>query len=197
MSDLILAGRGGRGIVELIRHLSHLETTGWLYLLFSLALSIGLFYALKYSIPVLMKKATIRCFPFFSWVAIPRYDFLIALSCFLLFFSLVGYLSPIRDDVIFFFCMGMFFMIFLLASFARLQRSFMFNQSDYYVSRFALLGIYRKIPKTGFHAEGYPDKDKLVIYSGNKRICKIRWLYYTTEGQRHINEMICHLTNAL
>ena len=193
MESLVLAGRGGRGIAELIKHLSHLETKGWLYLLFSFAISIAMFYALKYFIPWLMKKATKRCFPFFSWVAIPRYNFLIATTCFLIFFSLVGYMSPIGDDVIFFFCHGMGLLLILFGLFARLQRSIMFNQGDYYLSRFALLGIYKKLPRIGFKADGYPDKDIIKLYSNNKKVCKIRWLYYTTEGQRHINEMICNL----
>lgn len=192
MESLVLAGRG-RGIAELIKHLSHLETKGWLYLLFSFAISIAMFYALKYFIPWLMKKATKRCFPFFSWVAIPRYNFLIATTCFLIFFSLVGYMSPIGDDVIFFFCQGMGGLLILFGLFARLQRSIMFNQCDYYVSRFALLGIYKKLPRIEFKADGYPDKDIIKLYSNNKKVCKIRWLYYTTEGQRHINEMICNL----
>lgn len=140
--------RGGRAIVDLIRHMSHLTIWGWLYLVFCIVCAVGLWYALDKYIPVYIRKIARQSYPFFSWIAIPQYKLSLSGGLFLVLFCFLGYFGLGDDDVIFFITMGVMFLIFLLIN-QRAQRSFMFNQNEFYISRLALLGKYKKIPNTG------------------------------------------------
>ena len=194
VEHIVLAGRRGRGIAELIRHLSHLDTTGWIYLAVSIAISVLLYYVLCRYIPILIRKVTRASYPFFTWVAVPQYNKSIAFGCFLLFFCFVGFFSCDDNDVGFFSFMGVFMGIYMFLSFVKVQHSFMLNQSEFYISRFALFGKYKKIDPCKLSLEGDSENNKIIVKEGDKKICRIRLDYYSAEAQRLINLMLKEAT---
>lgn len=189
MDSLFLAARG-RGLANLIKHLLHLEPSGWFYLGASAIISIIIYLLLNKYIPIYIRKITKHSYPFFTWIAIPQYKRNIALSCFWLFFCFVGYFSRYHEDVEFFIIIGILMVIYILFSFAKVQHSFMFNQNEFYISSFALLGKYKKLYPQRCSLGGDPDNGEIIVKDGDKQICKIEFDMYSKEAQKYIWTML-------
>lgn len=185
-----LRSRGGvRGLIELIRHLSHLSIWGWLYLIMSIGCAIGLWFILAKYIPIYIKKVTRHTYPFFSWVAIPQYKLSISGGLFLILFCFLGYFGFGHDDIIFFTAFGGVIMFVLFIT-QRIQCSFMLNQNEFYISRFALLGKYKKIRIQNASYKENTEKQIIDIYDGKRRFCRIRLDLFSFTAQKHIRLMI-------
>lgn len=180
-------GGGGRALVELISHLSHLTVWGWLYLVVCIVCAIGIYFLLDKYIPIGIKKVTKQRYPFFSWVAIPQYKLSISSGIFLILFCFLGYFG-IDDDAIFFICLGGLWLFFLLVG-QRTQHSFMLNQGDFYMSKFALFGIYQKINPSNWSLDGDSENRKVTVKQNGKRICRIRLDYFSHDAQKYLRIM--------
>ena len=177
-------GGGSRALVELISHLSHLTVWGWLYLVVCIGCAIGIYFLLDKYIPIGIKKVTRQRYPFFSWVAIPQYKMSISAGIFLILLCFLGYFG-IHDDVIFFTCMGGLWLFLLLVG-QRAQHSFMLNQNQFYMSKFALLGIYQKVNPQEWSLEGDSENRKVNVKQNGKKICRIRLDYYSRDAQNYL-----------
>lgn len=177
-------GGGGRALFELVRHLSHLTVWGWLYLAACIGCAIGIYFLLDKYIPIGIKKVTRKRYPFFFWVAIPQYKMSISAGIFLILLCFLGYFG-IHDDVIFFTCMGGLWLFLLLVG-QRAQHSFMLNQNEYYMSKFAILGIYQKVNPQKWSLEGDSENRKVTVKQNGKKICRIRLDYYSRDAQKYL-----------
>ena len=186
MERIVLAGRGGgKAVVELIRHLSHLSVWGWIYLFAIIACTVGLWFLLNKYIPVCIKILTRQRYPFFSWVAIPQYKLTLSAGLFLCLFCFLGYFGLQEEDVPFFIGMGGAALFILLVG-QRVQHSFMLNQGEFYMSTFALLGKYRKIHPVLWSLEGDSENGKITVKQDGKRVCRIRLDYFSNDAQKYL-----------
>ena len=176
-----------KALVELVRHLSHLTCWGWLYLAICICCAIGMYFLLDKYIPIGIKEVTRQRYPFFSWVAIPQYKLSICIGIFLISLCFLGYFG-IHDDVIFFVCMGGLWSLLLLIG-QRAQHSFMLNQGEFYMSKFALLGIYQKVNPHNWSLDGDSENRKVTVKQNGKRICHIRLDYYSRDAQKCLWKM--------
>ena len=188
MEYIFLAARG-RGIAKLIEYLSHLSIWGWIYLGASITMCIALYHLLQKFVPLYIRKITRLSYPFFSWVAIPQYNISIVLFCFCLFLCFLGYFSEASDDIIVFGGMGFIYIVIILWA-SKFQHSFMLNQNDFYISRFALLGKYRKIAPHYLFLEEDSEKKVIRVKENGKKLCKIRLDMFSVEAQKNIRTML-------
>lgn len=184
---------GGRALVDLIRHLSHLTVWGWLYLVLCIGSAVGLWFVLDKLIPVYIRKIARQSFPFFTWIAIPQYKLSLSGGLFLVLFCFLGYFGLGDDDVTFFTVMGVVFLFFLLIN-QRAQHSFMLNQNEFYISRLALFGKYKKIRLQNASYNENAEKQIITIFDGDKKYCRIRMDLFSYPAQKRIRSMLKTIT---
>ena len=66
----------------------------------------------------------------------------------------------------------------------------MLNQNDFYISRFALLGKYRKIAPHYLFLEEDSEKKVIRVKENGKKLCKIRLDMFSVEAQKNIRTML-------
>ncbi|MCM1296188.1 MAG: hypothetical protein NC311_11660 [Muribaculaceae bacterium] len=188
----------GRGIAELIIHLSHLTPIGWGYLSVGGIVSYLTYSSSKKIIPYLIKRQAKKYYPQFEWIIIPH-GYPLSGFVFLLFFAFLGYFceSEKNDDVFFFSFMAWIFGLFGLVPILfrlRNQKSFMRNNNSLFMSKIALLGIYERVnikEGTGRTYEIGKDNNKEEIIEfetvKGKRI-RIKTDSYAVEGIERLKQ---------
>jgi len=181
--------------------MSHLTPVGWGYFGCSILCSALVRQSSKKVIPYLIRKQAIYSYPSFEWIVIPQYGMSLSLTLFLIASFFLGYFCDSgnsEDDIIFFMIMsGGFLLFYSVPVFCILakQKCFMRNNGAVFISRFAPLGLYKRISIDEYSVveslEG-KDKDQPVVtfkYNGNKT-CKLRLNQYSVEGQDILRSML-------
>lgn len=192
----------GRGIAQLIIHMSHLTPVGWSYFACSVLCSALVYQSSKKVIPYWIRKQAIHSYPSFEWIVIPQYGMSLSFALFLIASFFLGYFcnsADSEDDVSFFmFMSGLFFVFYSIPSFIKLfkLRCFMCNNGAIFISRFAPLGLYKriKIDKNSIEEimEGENNDEPVVTFKYNcDKICKLKLDQYTTGGQCILRKMLC------
>jgi hypothetical protein len=195
---MILAHRG-RGLAVLIRHLSHLDTIGWVMLISIAAISILIAVFFHTGLKAFMKKRMRMIYPDFSWLVLPKMGHTIGGMFFVICFSFLGYMSPIAEDIGFFFFIGMtWFVICFVKFLANKNCAIMKNKQDVYISKFYGLSKYRKYCPNQICCSREIDKNGDVsytlIYEG-KKIGRYSDCNYSRQASELINnEIINKLT---
>lgn len=181
----------GRGLAQLIIHMSHLTTVGWGYFGCSILLS-GIFYSSsKKIIPHVIKEQARKSYPEFEWIVVPQYSISLSLLIFIIMNSFLGYFchsDDSDDDIEFFIILGIVFFLFMLLPILiqtlRL-RCVMRNNGGLFISRCSLFGLYKRISINRNSVTILPDEKKQISdayivfnYDGNKR-CKLDKLLYS------------------
>lgn len=190
----------GRGIAQLIIHLSHLTPIGWIYLGIGGFVSYLTYSSSKKIIPNLIKRQARKYYPQFEWIIIPH-GYPLSGFAFLLFFAFLGYFceSEEHDDVFFFSFMAIVFSLFgLIPIIFRLrnQKSFMRNNNSLFISKMALMGIYERINiKAGTvhtYKIGKDDaKEEIIEFETSKgKHIKIKTNSYAIEGIERIKHLL-------
>lgn len=191
----------GRGIAQLIIHMSHLTPVGWGYFACSVLCSALVYQSSKKVIPFWIRKQAVHSYPSFEWIVIPQYGVSLSFALFLTASFFLGYFcdsNDREDDIAFFMAMSfVFFLICSVPSFCKLFRPkcFMCNNGAFFISRFAPLGLYKRITiQKDSIVETMEGKDKDVPvvrfqYNGGKK-CKLRLLEYSMEGQKILSQML-------
>ena len=141
----------GRALAQLIMHMSHLTPVGWGYFACSVVLSGVCYPSSKKMIPHFIRKQAQKSYPDFEWIVIPQYCMSLSLLVFLAMNSFLGYFcyqETSEDDIVFFCIMGVGLFIFaLLPIFIKLfkLKCIMKNNNTLFMSRFSLLGFYKRI----------------------------------------------------
>lgn len=142
-----MRGRG-RGIAEIIEHLSHLTPLGWCYLGGVLLLSLVTWQASKKVIPYIIRERARKYYPNFEWIVIPHGFPISGLLFLCLCFPLGYFCNRVDNDILFFKFMSVFLLLLtIMPVFFKLykQKCFMRNNQSLFISSFALLGFYRRI----------------------------------------------------
>lgn len=181
--------------------MSHLTPVGWGYFGCSILCSALVRQSSKKVIPYLIRKQAIHSYPSFEWIVIPQYGMSLSLALFLIASFFLGYFCDSgnsEDDIFFFMIMsGGFLLFFSVPAFCILakQKCFMRNNGAFFISRFALLGLYKRISidenSVSESMEGR-DNDQPVItfkYNGNKTY-KLKLMQYSVEGQDILRNML-------
>ena len=191
----------GRGIAQLIIHMSHLTPVGWGYLAGSVLCSALVYQSCKKVIPYWIRKQAIHSYPSFEWIVIPQYGMSLSLAFFLVASFSLGYFCNSDNseaDISFFMIMAFgFFICCSVPSFIKLFRfrCFMCNNVAIFISRFAPLGLYKRIniDKSSIieSMEGKNNDEPVVSfkYNDGKR-CNLKMIQYTTEGQSILRKIL-------
>lgn len=145
-------------------------------------------------IPCFIRKQSKKCYPDFEWIVIPQYSMPLSLLVFLAMNSFLGYFcyqETSGDDIVFFCIIGVVLFIFaLLPIFIKLfkLKCIMKNNNALFMSRFSLLGFYKRIIIDADSIKIIPDKkgqndDAYIsfIYNGKYK-CKLDKFLYSEEG---------------
>lgn len=184
----------GRALAQLIMHMSHLTPVGWGYFACSVVLSGICYPSSKKMIPFFIRKQAKKCYPDFEWIVIPQYSMSLSLLIFLAMNSFLGYFcyqETSEDDIIFFCIIGVTLFIFaLLPIFIKLfkLKCIMKNNNALFMSRFSLLGFYKRIIIDADSIKILPNEeikcdDAYIsfIYNGKYK-CKLDKSLYSEEG---------------
>lgn len=191
----------GRGIAQIIIHMSHLTPLGWGYLACSILCSALVCQSSKKVIPFWIRKRAIHSYPSFEWIVIPQYGTSLSVALFLIASFFLGYFcdSENRGDDIYFFMMmsGGFFVLAYVPSFIKLirLRCFMYNNEAVFISRFAPLGLYKRIhiDKSSIVEQmtGKDQGEPVITFKYNDgKNCEIKLLEYSNEGQDLLRKML-------
>lgn len=188
-----MSGRG-RGIAEMIRHLTHLTPIGWCYMGGAIIVSLATWQASKRVIPRLIRHQARKYYPDFEWIVIPH-GFPISGLLFLCLCFPLGYFCESNDDDIFFFqfMSGIFFVFAIIPVLYNLfnQKCFMRNNQALFISSFALLGFYKRISiekdsiKTYMGGSNKEDQIIEFTYPDGKKV-KINTANYSDDGRKII-----------
>lgn len=145
-------------------------------------------------IPFFIRKQAKKCYPDFEWIVIPQYSMSLSLLIFLAMNSFLGYFcyqETSEDDIIFFCIIGVTLFIFaLLPIFIKLfkLKCIMKNNNALFMSRFSLLGFYKRIIIDADSIKILPNEeikcdDAYIsfIYNGKYK-CKLDKSLYSEEG---------------
>ena len=184
----------GRALAQLIMHMSHLTPVGWGYFACSVVLSGICYPSSKKMIPCLIRKQAKKCYPDFEWIVIPQYSMSLSLLIFLAMNSFLGYFcyqETSEDDIIFICIIGVtLFILALLPIFIKLfkLKCIMRNNKALFMSRFSLLGFYKRIIIDADSIKILPNEeikcdDAYIsfIYNGKYK-CKLDKCLYSEEG---------------
>lgn len=184
----------GRALAQLIMHMSHLTPVGWGYFACSVVLSGICYPSSKKMISCFIRKQSKKCYPDFEWIVIPQYSMPLSLLVFLAMNSFLGYFcyqETSEDDIVFFCIIGIVLFIFaLLPIFIKLfkLKCIMKNNKALFMSRFSLLGFYKRIIIDADSIKIIPNKkgqndDAYIsfIYNGKYK-CKLDKFLYSEEG---------------
>lgn len=191
----------GRGIAQLIIHMSHLTPVGWGYFACSVLCSTLVYKSSKKVIPFWIRKQAIHSYPSFEWIVIPQYGMSLSVALFLIASFFLGYFcnsDNSEDDISFFMIMACVFFIFCsIPSFIKLfrLRCFMYNNGSVFISRFAPLVLYKRIhiDKDSIieRMEGKNNDEPVVIFKYNEgKKCKLNMVEYSVEGQDILRKML-------
>lgn len=191
----------GRGIAQIIIHMSHLTPVGWGYFACSILCSALVYQSSKKVIPFWIRKQAIHSYPSFEWIVIPQYGMSLSVAIFLIASFFLGYFchsDNSEDDISFFMIMaGVFFIFCSVPSFIKLfrLRCFMCNNGAYFISRFAPLGLYKRIhiDKSSIteSMECKRNDEPVITFKYNDgKTCKLEMIQYTTDGQNIIRKML-------
>ena len=184
----------GRALAQLIMHMSHLTPVGWGYFACSVVLSGICYPSSKKLIPFFIRKQAQKCYPDFEWIVIPQYSMSLSLLIFLAMNSFLGYFcyqETSEDDIVFFCIISVGLFIFaLLPIFIKLfkLKCIMINNKALFISRFSLLGFYKRIIIDVDSIKILPNEeikcdDAYIsfIYNGKYK-CKLDKSLYSEEG---------------
>lgn len=184
----------GRALAQLIIHMSHLTPVGWGYFACSVVLSGICYPSSKKLIPFFIRKQAQKCYPDFEWIVIPQYSMSLSLLIFLAMNSFLGYFcyqETSEDDIVFFCIISVGLFIFaLLPIFIKLfkLKCIMINNKALFMSRFSLLGFYKRIIIDVDSIKILPNEeikcdDAYIsfIYNGKYK-CKLDKSLYSEEG---------------
>lgn len=184
----------GKGLVQFIVHMSHLTPVGWGYFGCSILLSGAFYSSSKKVLPYLIKVQARKSYPEFEWIIIPQYSISLSLLSFIIMNSFLGYFcesNNVDDDIVYFIMVGIVFFLFVL--FPKLLKifrlkCFMKNNDSYFISRFSLLGFYRRINVDKSSVIITPDAkgeiaDAFITFVYNERkMCKLDKKFYSEAG---------------
>lgn len=191
----------GKGIAQLIIHMSHLTPVGWGYFACSVLCSALVYQSSKKIIPFWIRKQAVHSYPSFEWIVIPQYGVSLSFALFFIASFFLGYFcdtSDSEDDVGFFmFISCCFFLLFSVPSFCTLLRlkCFMCNNGSFFISRFAPLGLYKRISidKDSIveTMEGKNNNEPVVEFQYDEgKKCKLKLKEYSMEGQELLLQML-------
>lgn len=170
----------GRGIAQLIIHLSHLTPLGWCYLGIGTIATYATYSLSKRIIPQIIRYQTKKYYPQFEWAVIPH-GYPLSGFVFLSFSSFLGFFCEGEYDDISYFCiMSLFCGLFMLVPILlrlRNQKSFMCNNNALFISKFALLGFYDRVSI---------NKDSISIYEIEQDKNKEEIIEFETKEGRKI-----------
>lgn len=190
----------GRGIAQLIMHLSHLTPVGWGFLGVGGFVSYITYFSSKKIIPLIIKRQAKKYYPQFEWIIIPH-GYPLSGFVFLIFFGLLGYFceNEENDDVFYFSFMAIFFGLFGLIPILihlRKQKSFMCNNNGLFISKIALWGIYERINVkmntiSVYEIEVDKYKEEIIEFETNsgKRV-KVSTNSYANEGIERLKHFL-------
>lgn len=191
----------GRGIAQLIIHLSHLTPIGWGYLGIGGIVTYMTYSSSKKIIPMIIRHQAKKYYPHFEWIIIPH-GYPLSGFVFLMFFAFLGFFCESEtqnDDVIFFSFMalgfGLFGLIPILFS-LRNQKSFMCNNRALFISKIALCGFYERIsinPDTIsiYEEEHNKTTEEIIEFETNKgKRIKIKTDSYATDGIERLKKYL-------
>lgn len=191
----------GRGLAQVIIHMSHLTPIGWGYFGGTILCSALVWKSSKKVVPFWIRKQAIHSYPSFEWIVIPQYGMSLSIALFLIASFFLGYFCDTctkEDDIIYFRIMsGVFLLFYTVPAFCILtnQKCFMRNNGAFFISRFAPLGLYKRISideDSVVECMEGKNNDQPVItfkYNGNKT-CKLKLNQYSVEGQNILRNML-------
>jgi hypothetical protein len=192
----------GRGLAQLILHLSHVTPSGWAYMGCGAILSIATYYVSKRIIPYFVKTQAKKHYPQFAWIVIPH-GYPLSGLVFIAFFAFLGHFCTNidNDDIIFFtifsIVLGLFYLLPIVVGLMR-QHCYMCNNQAMFISRFTLFGVYRRLSINRETVKCYTIeknnvKEEFIEFETiDKKKIKIRTSYYLPEGI----EMMKHFLNV-
>lgn len=137
--------RSRKVIADIIRHLLHLDVTGWCVFGAIVVVSLILTFFSRSIIGRLMVAKGRIQFPEFEWIAMPKVGGRICVVMFCLLFSFLGYFSPISEDIHYFRFYGLFGAILFGIMFflpVNLSCAIMRNKGELYLARYSGLGKF-------------------------------------------------------
>lgn len=197
----------GRGISQLIIHMAHLTPIGWCYFTGSVLCSAIVYQSSKKVIPYMIRKQAMRSFPSFEWIVIPQYGMSLSFALFFLTSFFLGYFCDSgnsEDDVNFFMIMAsVFFVFYSVPYFIKLfkLRCFMLNNGAIFISRFAPLGLYKRIhiDKSSIieRVEGKNNDDPVITFKYNdSKTYELKINQYSVDGQKILRNAICNTSSG-
>lgn len=191
----------GRGIVHLIIHMSHLTPVGWGFLGLSILCSAMVWQSSKKVIPFWIRKQAIHSYPTFEWIVVPRYGQSVSIALFLITLFFLGYFCDSSDkegDIIFFKVIAVVWLLFwVILVFRSLLKAkcFMRNNGAIFISRFAPLGLYKRISidKESIveNVEGKNNEQPVITFRYNGcKICKLYLIQYSDKGVKILRDML-------
>lgn len=187
--------RSGRGIAEIIRHLTHLTATGWCVFIGIVLCAILLtIFSRKILSRVMIAKAKIQ-FPEFQWVAMPKIGGKLSLVIFCILFSFLGYFSPISDDISFFRYMGLgCAVLYSISFFLPVNQScaILCNKNELYLAKYSGFGVFKPVKRMAnliaIEEDSNDEKMWIIKYGDkeNKTFGRIYPSQFTSEGSAKI-----------
>ncbi len=191
----VIEARSGRGLVELIRHLSHLSVWGWVYIICSATVCVGMSYGLKRLIPMYMRWRTKLVYPEFKILIMPHVNMSLSVFLFFLLFAFCGYWGQSSDDVTFFHIMGGVFVLFccfpVIISGVK-NKIYVENKGVIYYASFTFISKYKRLDNFKYKQYDESDKKKTwtVFDDKHKRLFKIDVDMYSPDGYSFLQENI-------
>lgn len=189
----------GRGIAQLIIHLSHLTPLGWCYLGVGGMATYATYSSSKKIIPKIIRNQAKKYYPQFEWIVIPH-GYPLSGFVFLSFSSFLGYFCEGEYDDISFFCfMSLCFGLFMLVPILfrlRNQKSFMCNNNALFISKLALLGFYDRVSVKKdsisiYEIEHDKNKEEIIEFETLKgRKIKIKTDSYAQDGIERLKRFL-------
>lgn len=189
----------GRGIAQLIIHLSHLTPLGWCYLGIGCMATYATYSSSKKVIPKIIRNQAKKYYPQFEWIVIPH-GYPLSGFVFLSFSSFLGYFCEGEYDDISFFCfMSLCFGLFMLVPILfrlRNQKSFMYNNNALFISKLALFGFYDRVSVKKnsisiYEVEHDKSKEEIIEFETQKgRKIKIKTDSYAQDGIERLKHFL-------
>lgn len=187
----------GRGLAQMVIHMSHITPIGWCYMGGISMMAIMTWQASKKLIPRIIRYHAKKYYPNFEWIVIPHGIPISGLLFLCLCFPLGYFCEGGDDDVLYFKFMSVAFIFMnIIPILIRVykQKCFMRNNQALFVSTFALWGWYRRITiqtkSIQTYLEGSEKKEQIIEFKDNKgKKMKINTTFYSKEGQKILFEV--------
>lgn len=191
--------RSGRGIAEIIRHLTHLTPIGWcIFIGIAVSAILLTLFSRKLLSRVMVVKARIQ-YPEFQWVAMPKIGGWLSLIIFCILFSFLGYFSHFLDDIYFFRIFGLCgaaLCVVKIVTPSKQNCAILCNKNELYLAKYYGLGKFRPIKSLENLTVTPQAKENEIFFRirhGKKKLKTFGYIHpsrFTEEGNQKIEELL-------